>query len=198
MKITKEKSEKNRQTLLESAALLFSERGIDGTGVADVCKKAGLTQGALYSHFNSKEDLAAEALAYKIGRSSSKMKKITGGKERALKAYLDSYLSAGHRDNISDGCPMAASSSEIGRHGSSLSSSFTDGFLEMVKDIESFLDPGLNPAGKKEKHRRALMIVSAMIGAIAIARAIAKSDPALSDEVLRTIRELLTKLDESM
>src|SRR5882724_1848793 len=129
MKITKEKSEKNRQTLLESAALLFSERGIEGTGVADVCKKAGLTQGALYSHFNSKEDLAAEALAYKIGKSSSRMKKITGGKERALKAYLDSYLSADHRDNISDGCAMAASSSEIARHGSSLSGSFTDGFL---------------------------------------------------------------------
>jgi TetR/AcrR family transcriptional repressor of nem operon len=74
MKITKEKSEKNRQDLLEAAARLFCERGVDGTGVADICKKAGLTHGALYSHFESKDDLAAEALAYELEKSLPRRK----------------------------------------------------------------------------------------------------------------------------
>jgi TetR/AcrR family transcriptional repressor of nem operon len=192
MKITKEKSEKNRQNLLESAARLFCERGVDGTGVADICKNAGLTHGALYSHFESKDDLAAEALAYELGKSLPRMKKVGRGKEPTLASYLENYLSADHRDNIAGGCPIAASTSEIARHGSSLSNSFTNGFLQMVDAVESVL----NPARKKENHRRALMIVSTMIGAVAAARATAKSDADLSNEILADVRELLIKLDD--
>src|SRR6266404_3216479 len=192
MKITKEKSEKNRQDLLEAAARLFCERGVDGTGVADICKKAGLTHGALYSHFESKDDLAAEALAYELGKSLPRMKKVGRGQEPTLAAYLDNYLSAEHRDNIAGGCPIAASASEIARHGSSLSSSFTDGFLQMVDAVESVL----NPSRKKHNHRRAVMIVSTMIGAVAAARATMKSDADLSNEILADVRELLTKLDD--
>ena len=192
MKITKEKSEKNRQDLLEAAARLFCERGVDGTGVADICKKAGLTHGALYSHFESKDDLAAEALAYELGKSLPRMKKVVGSKKPTLAAYLENYLSPDHRDNLAGGCPIAASASEIARHGSSLSSSFTDGFLQMVDAVESVL----NPSRKKHNHRRAVMIVSTMIGAVAAARATAKSDADLSDEILADVRELLNKLDD--
>ena len=64
MKVTKEQSELNRQALLDAAARLFKQHGIDGVGVADICKAAGLTHGALYKHFADKQDLAAQAFAH--------------------------------------------------------------------------------------------------------------------------------------
>src|SRR5258708_18856004 len=63
LKVTKEKVTENRAALVQAAGRLFRERGIDGVGVAEVSKKAGLTDGALYAQFPSKGALAAEALA---------------------------------------------------------------------------------------------------------------------------------------
>jgi AcrR family transcriptional regulator len=66
MKVTKEKATENRAALLRAASRLFQERGIDGVGVAEISKKAGLTHGALYAQFPSKEALAAEAFTSEI------------------------------------------------------------------------------------------------------------------------------------
>src|SRR3979409_283203 len=63
LKVTKEKAAENRAALVQAAGRLFRERGIDGVGVAEISKKAGLTHGALYAQFPSKEALAAEAFA---------------------------------------------------------------------------------------------------------------------------------------
>jgi AcrR family transcriptional regulator len=66
MKVTKEKATENRAALVRAASRLFRERGIDGVGVAEISKKAGLTHGALYAQFPSKEALAAEAFTSEI------------------------------------------------------------------------------------------------------------------------------------
>src|SRR6516225_1279032 len=50
------------ERILREAARLFRERGFDGAGVADIMKAAGLTHGAFYAHFPSKEALEAEAV----------------------------------------------------------------------------------------------------------------------------------------
>src|SRR5256885_8921582 len=112
MKVTKEKAAKNRATLVQAAGRLFRERGIDGVGVAEICQAAGLTHGALYAQFPSKEALAAEALAAGLDRSYAYM---TAGKDEqppGLTEYLDLYLSRRLRDNLAGGCPMAARSEE--------------------------------------------------------------------------------------
>src|SRR5271168_5425660 len=73
MKVTKEKSAENRTALVETSARLFRERGIDGVGVAEISKAAGLTHGALYAQFQSKQALAAEALAQGLARGHARM-----------------------------------------------------------------------------------------------------------------------------
>src|SRR5579862_4399979 len=102
MKVTKEKSAENRAALIETAARLFRERGIDGVGVAEISKAAGLTHGALYAQFPSKQALTAEALAHGLKRGHAIMTAPKAHGAPRLSDYLDLYLSLDHRDDLAD------------------------------------------------------------------------------------------------
>jgi TetR/AcrR family transcriptional repressor of nem operon len=187
MKVSKEQVAQNREALIQAAARMFCEHGIDGVGVAEVCQRAGLTHGALYAQFASKEALAAEAFAEGAARGNARMTARLGERAATLTDHLDYYLSRQHRDNLGGGCAMAASASEIARQGKAVSVSFADGFSQLVGIIEGTL-PGRSAA---DRHQRALAIVAAMIGGVAAARATAKASPALSEDILVAVRELL-------
>jgi TetR/AcrR family transcriptional repressor of nem operon len=191
MKVTKEKSAENRAALVETAARLFRERGIDGVGVAEISKAAGLTHGALYAQFPSKQALVAEALADGMAASQAFMTapKLHGAP--TLPDQLNRYLSLDHRDNLAAGCAMAASASEIGRQDEAISARFAVGFEDMVGSLEAALEPTTpTPHGRA----RALTIAVAMIGGVAMARAAAKSRPDLSDEIMTAVRRVLGEL----
>src|SRR5271163_1368478 len=98
MKVTKEKSAENRAALIKTAGRMFRERGIDGVGVAEISKAAGLTHGALYAQFPSKQALAAEALAHGLARGHTYMTALKSHCAPTLSDYLDLYLALDHRD----------------------------------------------------------------------------------------------------
>ncbi|GAB2909083.1 TetR/AcrR family transcriptional regulator [Paraburkholderia jirisanensis] len=185
MKVSKEQSALNRAKLVETAARLIRERGIDGVGVAEIAKEAGLTHGALYAHFASKEALAAEALSFGLERGHRRMSVAREGRHPGFSELLDSYLSERSRNDIAEGCAMAASISEISRQDVSVSARFGDGFERMSRLIGSKLDAGLPDAERRE---RALAVTAAMIGAISASRAVMKARPELADEILRAMR----------
>jgi TetR/AcrR family transcriptional repressor of nem operon len=187
LKVTKEKTAENRAKLLKAAARLFRERGIDGVGIADICAAAGLTHGALYAQFSSKEALAAEAFDEAFARGFSKLAKVGGTNRPTLEDYLDFLISSRQRDKLA-GCPLTASTSEVARKDKALSASFSAGFEKMVATIEPTVDQSL-PASARHDH--ALTIIAAEIGAIAVARATAKARPDLSDNVLAAARRVL-------
>ena len=191
MKVSKEQVAQNRDALLQAAGRLFRERGIDGVGVAEICKHAGLTHGALYAQFPSKEALAAAALADGAARANGWMTRAVKGGEPTLTDHLDTYLSSQHRDNLGGGCAMAASASEIARQPRDVSVAFTDGFNQLVGIIERTLARSGSAA---ERRQRALAITAAMIGGVAAARATAKANPALSDDILVAVRRLLDEV----
>jgi len=191
MKVTKEKSAENRRALVRAASKLFRQYGIDGIGVADIGKEAGLTHGALYAQFPSKDALAAEALAHSLRRSHERMTASAKGGEPTLGEHLDSYLSKRHRDNIATGCAIAASGSEIARQDKSVSRSLAEGFEQTVRDVETALEPSDATSTTRE---RALAIAVAEIGAVIVARGLAKSNPKLSDEVLAASRRVLGEI----
>ncbi len=188
MKVTKEKAAENRSALVQAAGHLFRERGIDGVGVAEISKEAGLTHGALYAQFPSKEALAAEALAFGLLRGNMTIAAGQGGAASTLSDQLDFYLSTHHRDNLAGGCAMAASASEIARQADDVSARFSEGFEQLVGIVESTLGDAPSKAGR---HQRALAIVAAMIGGVAVARATAKSRADLSVGVLTAVRRIL-------
>src|SRR5713226_6201029 len=158
MKVSKKKVAENRDALVQAAGRLFRERGIDGVGVAEICQAAGLTHGALYAQFPSKEALAAEALADGLIRSHARMTAPSDGREPTLTDHLDYYLSSQHRDNLGEGCAMAASASEIARQGKGISVPFTNGFAKQVDVIERALT-----GSATDRREQALAIVAAMI-----------------------------------
>src|SRR5437764_10515559 len=128
MRISKEKAAENRAALIRAASKLFRERGIDGVGVAEISKEAGLTHGALYAHFKSKEELALAALSYGFEESRARLDAGDANGMPDLSGYLDACLSPAGRDDVAGGCPMAASAGEIGRHGKLLSARFAEGY----------------------------------------------------------------------
>jgi TetR/AcrR family transcriptional repressor of nem operon len=191
MKISKEKAAENRMALIKAASHLFRQHGIDGVGVAEISKAAGLTHGALYAHFESKEALAAEALAYGAKSNNAWMETLSTEHKPDLTAFLDYYVSQASRDGLEQGCVMAASASEIGRQDLAISRSFTDGYLDMVSLLEAALDKG-KPKG--DAHARALTMVASMVGTIAVARAVAKARPELSAQLLTEARKIFGEL----
>lgn len=188
MKISKEKSEANRAALVETASRLFREKGIDGVGVAEISKLAGLTHGALYAHFPSKEALAAEALAWSLEQGNAKLYTGTVDGEPDLERFLSDYLAVDSLDNYAEHCAMAASASEIGRQDVAISAKFTEGYMVLVRAFERRVaanNPDVNALAT------AMGIVAAMVGALSVARATAKARPEVSAEVLRGVRHMI-------
>jgi TetR/AcrR family transcriptional repressor of nem operon len=191
MRITKEKAEENRLALVKAAGRLFREKGIDGVGVAEISKEAGLTHGALYAHFPSKEALAAEAFGHNADRASVRLDKIMVDGKPDFNAFLDFYLSTEQRDNPAHSCAMAASASEIGRQDVSISARYETSFQRMTAFFERHIAE-TKPAA--EARAEALAISSALIGGVSAARAVAKANPALSDEILRSTRQVIAQI----
>jgi TetR/AcrR family transcriptional repressor of nem operon len=185
--VKREQSDENREVLLATASRLFRERGIDGVGVAEIGREAGLTHGALYAHFRSKDDLATEAFTRGLVLSREAFRGEGTRRKRSVSGYLDYLLSPLNRDEPGMSCPMTASASEIGRHGKDISARFAKGFQEKASAFEAVMDDAI------ERRRLGLAIVAAEIGAMAAARAVAKSDPALSDEILKAVHAMLVK-----
>jgi len=188
VKVTKERSGENRAALVQAAARLFRQRGIDGVGVAEISKSAGLTHGALYAQFPSKEALAAEAFTFALKPGLEKMTADGAAKPTSLTDFVDEYLSLDHRDNLAAGCPMSASASEVARQDKIVSERFAEGFEQFVALIERELGAS---AVEADKRQRALAMMAAMIGGVAAARAIAKADPKLSNQILRAVRQIV-------
>ena len=111
MRKSKQEAEKTRRRIVTSAAAEFRERGIVATGLNDLMQAAGLTHGGFYRHFDSKEQLVAEATDEAQAALIKRMKDAAGrGRTKSrshggLAAAVGEYLSIRHRDDPRDGCP---------------------------------------------------------------------------------------------
>ena len=111
-----EHKQATRQRIIETAARRLKRDGIDGSGVATLMADAGLTNGAFYAHFSSKEDLVATAVADQLREQRESLSAVAPGRA-GVEQYVREYLSVQHRDNPGDGCPSAALSTRCRRCG---------------------------------------------------------------------------------
>jgi len=188
VKVTKVQASEIRRVLVRAAGKLFRQHGINGVGVADIGKSAGLTHGAIYARFPSKQALAAEALAEGTRQIVDVMRSCVTNP--TIDDYLDFSLSKRSRDNLVGGCPLTASGSEIARQGKIVSRAFAEGFEELALALQDVLDESDDTTVRE----RALAIAAAEIGTLIIARAVAKAKPALSDEILAASRRVLGEI----
>ena len=173
----KEHKQATRQRIIEAAGARLKRDGVHGSGIATLMADVGLTNGAFYAHFESKEDLVASALAEQLReqrKSFSAQPPGLAGLEQIVRAYL----SVEHRDNPEGGCPSAALLDEIGRSPDATKRAYTDGLLAVIDDIAARMASD-DPNGARMK---TLGVFALMVGTLQVSRALA--DRQLADEVL--------------
>lgn len=187
MKVSKQQSAANRERFLAEAGRLFRERGLAGVGVDALAEAAGLSHGALYSRFGSKEQLAAEALTEAFARSAEALLPQDGSpQDAALETLVTRYLSARHRDAPGGGCAMAALAAEVPRHGPALRAALTAGLRGFADRLAGVIRRGRRQPPEDE----ALAVIATLVGSLVLARAV--DDPALSDRILAAGRAHLS------
>ncbi|WP_342235618.1 TetR/AcrR family transcriptional regulator [Inquilinus sp. OTU3971] len=182
MRVSRIQAEENRQTVINVASRLFREHGFDGIGLKDLMKSAGLTQGAFYKQFASKDDLAAQAsrraLEHAFHRWSAAAE---ANPQDPLGAVVAFYLSMDHREEKMDGCPVVALGSDAARQGADVKASFEAGIKEYLELLGRWVGDGDEPSGE------AMAILSTMVGAVVLSRAV--NDERLSKRFLQAAAE---------
>ncbi|MDE1150040.1 MAG: helix-turn-helix domain containing protein [Azospirillaceae bacterium] len=185
MKVSRDQVAENRQAILEAASRLFRERGFDRVTVAAVMKAAGLTHGAFYGHFASKDDLVARACAHAVDPAA----RAAAGKPypAGMRDFADVYLGTDHRDHPAEGCVFAALGTEAARASVETRAALT---ASIRRRIDTFADSAPDDTAE-ERRRAAIGGWSAMVGAVILARLV--DDPALADELLAGTRAWLDR-----
>lgn len=196
MKVSKAQAAENREGIVDAAARLYRQKGLEGVGVAEITRDAGLTHGGLYRHFESKDALAREACLRAFDWTITPLDGLgapeAGDADTAstarLHALVQGYLSVDHRDHPGEGCPAAALAADAARAGPEMSEVFAQG---VERNIERFMEvlPGEDVAARRT---RTIVTLSSMVGALVLARATAAGNPQLSEEILATLRGHLT------
>ena len=185
----KEHKQATKRRIVEAAGRRLKRDGIDGSGIATLMADAGLTNGAFYAHFTSKEDLVSTAVADQLREQratfSAQIPDRTG-----VEQFVREYLSVAHRDNPQHGCPSAALLEEIGRCPDATKRAYTDGLLAVIDDIAAHIAPHDPPSARV----KTLSVFAMMVGTLQLSRALA--DRQLADQVLQQgIHNALTLLD---
>ncbi|WP_454562866.1 TetR family transcriptional regulator [Pseudomonas sp. AIG] len=184
MRVTKAQAQANREHIVETASVLFRERGFDGVGVADLMAAAGFTHGGFYKHFGSKADLMSEASANSLARSlaSAEMLDVQG--------FIDAYVSKEHRDGRGSGCTMAALCGDAARHSDEVKMAFADGIERTLQTLGDKYPTGPDAASGEGRVKMIDMLARA-VGAIILSRA-CPADSALADEILAVCHAEMT------
>ncbi|OGB14552.1 MAG: TetR family transcriptional regulator [Burkholderiales bacterium RIFCSPLOWO2_12_67_14] len=169
--------EASHERIVQAAARAIRRSGYDGTGVADIMKEAGLTHGAFYAHFESREAMLAEAADRAGAEANAVAARVIAAAppEQALRAMMQAYLSKEHLVSIETGCPISALGSEMPRQSPEVRHAATRRIKEMI-DLIARQSPDWGQPGA---HERALVTAATMVGTLVLARAV--DDPALSD-----------------
>src|SRR5436309_8078212 len=171
------RKEVTHERIVGAAARAIRRSGYDGTGVADIMKKVGLTHGGFYAHFASREAMLAEAADRAGAEAVAASERIAAAAppQHALRSLLRAYLSKEHVEGTERGCPVAALGSEMPRQAPEVRRAATRRIKEMI-DLIARQSPDW---GRPGAHERALVTVATMVGALLLARAV--DDPRLSD-----------------
>jgi len=186
MGYSKAQKAKTHKRIVAIASKRFREKGLAGFGIAELMKEAGLTVGGFYKHFDSRDELVAEAVSSAFGDWQRRVDAAaSGGPSASFAELIDDYLSDVHRKNPGTGCAFSALAPEIARSDERTRALTSE---QLRKDLE-LIAALLQGKDKRAARSRAILTFSALVGAMVLARAV--SDEALSHEILKTVADLL-------
>jgi TetR/AcrR family transcriptional repressor of nem operon len=176
----------NHQRIVEIAAQRFRENGIDGLSVSDLMREAGLTHGGFYRHFDSREDLVTEAVECALDQGGQRAVAITNSSHKsAFSAFVDAYLSELHRDDSGKCCAVTALAADVARGNEPTRSAYT----QQVRHYLDLILVALERRDGKASRQQAVLTLSALVGALSLARAV--NDERLSLEILKSTARAL-------
>ncbi|MFD7781345.1 TetR/AcrR family transcriptional regulator [Streptomyces sp. NPDC059753] len=195
-RVSQAQAQENRRRVVETSSRLFREQGTH-VSVADLMKAAGLTHGAFYKQFASKEALVAEATAHALDEQTRRhvagLEQHGGRLDAAQRDLIERYLSAEHRDNAADGCPVVALAADVAREPDDREVRRV--YAEGVADFAAFLAPagaadGGEGSGEKVSEGGIARLCT-LVGALVLSRATQGSP--LSEEILAAAHAALTE-----
>src|SRR5260370_31947987 len=166
--------------IVRMAAARFREAGVDGIGVADLMKDAGLTHGGFYRHFDSRDELVAEAIERALRDGGRVVEAVANSKQFPLATLVDAYLSTAHRDGLATSCAVTTLAGDVARSNDRARSAYTLQVCAYLALLAKLI------AGDKRRSRRmkAIAALSTLVGAVSMARAV--NDDKLSREILKS------------
>ena len=171
--------------IVRMAAARFRETGVDGVGVADLMKDAGLTHGGFYRHFDSRDELVAEAIERALRDGGQVVEAVANSKQVPLATLVDAYLSTAHRDGLATSCAVTTLAGDVARSNDRARSAYT---LQVGTYLELLIK--LIPGDKQRSRRiKAIAALSTLVGAVSMARAV--NDERLSREILKSAADEL-------
>jgi TetR/AcrR family transcriptional repressor of nem operon len=183
-RVSKAQAQENRQYVLATASRMFREKGTS-VSIADLMKASGLTHGAFYKQFPSKEDLVDKAIAHAFedpaAHSPAGLEEPAGDHETARRTLIEQYLSVWHRDHVGDGCPVSGFAADLGREPDQAARS-QDIYINGIRNRAARLATGDDDG---------MAQLCTMVGALVLARA-TRGNP-ISEELLQAARTALTK-----
>jgi TetR/AcrR family transcriptional repressor of nem operon len=188
MRYSRRHKEETHNRLLKKAAEEFRRNGVQGTGIAPLMGRLGLTHGGFYAHFDSKNELIAEATGPMFEDALSRRMLAAAEaapKGKAVRAIVTHYLSPEHRDSR-EGCALASLAGEMARQPEPVRDAYMSALNHRLKRIAALL-PGDN---EKSRFDRARLLVAGMAGTMMIAKAM--TDREVSDHFLQQARAFYT------
>ena len=199
---SREHKAQTRERILSEASGRLRTDGVAGVSIAQLMTAAGLTHGGFYRHFESREDLIAQATARALVDGAAAGARARAGHGPTLAAYVKGYLSRSHRDAPGNGCAIAALAADVPHAGAPTSAVFTQGLKAALDRLAAQFDTSGSAAASEKisqtegvakasesAHEQAMVLLSTMVGALVLARAV--DDANLSDQLLAASRTRL-------
>jgi TetR/AcrR family transcriptional regulator, transcriptional repressor for nem operon len=184
-----QKKQETHERIVRTAAAAIRKHGYHGISVADIMEEAGLTHGGFYAHFESRDAMLAEALDQAAGESLGRLAKVADGVklEDALEVMVDAYLADRQIDHPERGCTLAALGSETARQSPEIRHVQT----RRIREMADLIERQMTGWGKPGRHEDALAVMSTIVGAVILARAV--DDPALAKDIRAAAKRMVPR-----
>lgn len=181
----------SRLRILDAAAARLRDDGLDGAPIAPVMAAAGLTHGAFYAHFDSKDDLAVAAFRHAITENRRRWIGTTRDASWAARVarLARGYLNRTHRDRRAESCPYAALAADIARSSPAFRAAFE---RELRGSLDAMGDTPAAPGGEHARYDETIALMALFVGGLSLARAV--ESPAFSDRILKVCRQAAAQL----
>lgn len=176
------RKEETRRRIVDTAARLFLEKGVDRVGVDEIMRECGLTHGGFYVYFPSKETLISEACTAALDETADQWESLVKGlaDDAVWDSFLSSYLAGDLTSTVNPACPAAILGADVARRQDTIQAGYVARLKALINTI----------ADDEGDRSEAIVTIAALVGATSLAAQVGK-DKELAAEILNTTRQVL-------